>query len=310
MIRTWGAYSSINSVWIAYVILEGPFVCYKIACAICTLYIWKIRSLRCNLYTINGRIGTSEGLGGRILEGFGVSGVDLQEPGNDFCGFELQKPSELWELWELLELSELLDFFRTFRTYKTFRTFRTLRIFRTFRFSELLRTSKIWELPEISELLELFKTFSFFKTTSGCDNFWMWLLLDVITPGCNSFWMWLLLDVTLSGCDCFWMWLFLDVTISGCDYFWMRILLDVITSGCDYFWMWLLLVLDTFSCIHIFNGISQFQGGGGVPPQGVFNWIIRRLPTGVRSVLDHEQNNHALIHSNWLILISKSKWSI
>ena len=25
--------------------------------------------------------------GGGILEGFGVSGVDLQEPGNDFCGF-------------------------------------------------------------------------------------------------------------------------------------------------------------------------------------------------------------------------------
>ena len=50
-------------------------------------YIWKIRSLRCNPYTINGRIGTSEGLGGGILEGFGVSGMDLQEPGNDFCGF-------------------------------------------------------------------------------------------------------------------------------------------------------------------------------------------------------------------------------
>ena len=50
-------------------------------------YIWKIRSLRCNLYTINGRIGTSEGLGDGILEGFGVSGVDLQGPGNDFCGF-------------------------------------------------------------------------------------------------------------------------------------------------------------------------------------------------------------------------------
>ena len=58
-------------------------------------YIWKIRSLRCDPYTINERIGTSEGLGGGILEGFGVSGVDLQEPGNDFCGFELQKPSEL-----------------------------------------------------------------------------------------------------------------------------------------------------------------------------------------------------------------------
>ena len=51
-----------------------------------------------------------------ILEGFGASGVDLQEPGNDFCGFEFQKPSELSEF---SELSKFLDVFRTFRTYKT-----------------------------------------------------------------------------------------------------------------------------------------------------------------------------------------------
>ena len=38
MIRAWGAYSSINSVRIAFVILEGPLVFYKIACAIRTLY--------------------------------------------------------------------------------------------------------------------------------------------------------------------------------------------------------------------------------------------------------------------------------
>ena len=38
------------------------------------------------------------GSGGMILEGFGASGVDLQKPGNDFCGFEFQKPSELSEL--------------------------------------------------------------------------------------------------------------------------------------------------------------------------------------------------------------------
>ena len=59
------------------------------------------------------------GSGGMILEGFGASGVDLQEPGNYFCGFEFQKPSELSEFSELLELSKFLDFFRTFRTYKT-----------------------------------------------------------------------------------------------------------------------------------------------------------------------------------------------
>ena len=55
----------------------------------------------CKPYTIYGRLGASdairtlyakqfeisEGLGGGILEGFGVLGVDLQEPGNDFCGF-------------------------------------------------------------------------------------------------------------------------------------------------------------------------------------------------------------------------------
>ena len=39
MIRAWGAYSSINSVRIAYdIVILGPFVCYEIACAIPTLY--------------------------------------------------------------------------------------------------------------------------------------------------------------------------------------------------------------------------------------------------------------------------------
>ena len=55
------------------------------------------------------------------MEGLGVLGMDLQEPGNDFCGFEFQKPSELSELWEFVELSELLDFFRTYKTFRTFR---------------------------------------------------------------------------------------------------------------------------------------------------------------------------------------------
>ena len=75
----------------------------------------------------------------------------------------------------------------------------------------------------------------------------MWLLLDANSSGCDYFWMWLLLDVTTS-CLGSWMWLLLDLSLSGCDYFWMWLLLDVTISGCDY-----------FSCIHIFNTISQFR---------------------------------------------------
>ena len=77
-------------------------------------YTWKIRILACDPCTIYTRIGTLEGLGGGNLEGFGALGVDMQEPGTDFCGFELQKPSELSELSEFLKFSESLDFVRTF----------------------------------------------------------------------------------------------------------------------------------------------------------------------------------------------------
>ena len=99
-------------------ILEGPSDCYQIACAIRALYMQhqELQMRSVHYLHKNRHIG---GSGGMILEGFGASGVDLQEPGNDFCGFEFQKPSELSDFSELLELSKFLDFFRTFRTYKT-----------------------------------------------------------------------------------------------------------------------------------------------------------------------------------------------
>ena len=143
---------------------------------------WQIRTLYTTLerleaqsvhYMRHIRDVTFWGFREWILDDFGVPGVDLEEPGNDFLGIFGGR-----ELSELLEFSKFLDFFRTFRTYKTSRTFRTLRIFRTFKNFKNLGTSRNFRT---------FRTFQNFQCFQ--NNFWMWQLLDVTTPGCDYSWM-------------------------------------------------------------------------------------------------------------------------
>ena len=142
-------------------------------------------------------------------------------------------------------------------------------------------------------------------TISGCDYFWMRILLDVNASGCDYFLSWKL-DVTTSGFVSFWMWLLLDVTISGCDYclycehvsLYTKAFNKKITNiHCKWFMLGdiipyytfscilspiistrftfsyeinNIILIHTFSCIHIFNGTTRFQGGGGDSPPGGF----------------------------------------
>ena len=139
--------------------------------------------------------------------------------------------------------------------------------------------------------------------TSGCDYFWMWLLLwlflDVITSGCDSFWMWLLLDVITSGCDSFWMWLLPDVITSGPGG-WMWLLLDVTTSlttsGCRYFWMRPLLWMWLFTS-HL--GLYILNVDTGVLDNALPWWITYLIVklTGDSRYFSCENQWHHAAHS-------------